>query len=215
MEWNQASLVWYELSCNEIGVIVSEAQFPLWAHLVESHVLAPVQLERNGGEDVLYISVEVQPAEPRTSCWKEGLRDEWHLDWGVWAGHCGDEWHLTGPLWRILPVYPELLLIGCLKSNFLLHVPVRWLPAWMSAWLAVAYTHIARHTYTHRGAMSQGSVRVGRNKSFLSSSEEPNRIFQGNSDVILVFWCATVTFSMSARFHISQPTIKLFSICHI
>lgn len=71
----------------------------------------------------------------------------------MWAGHCGDDWHLTGPLWRILPVYQELFLIGCLKSNFLLHVPVCSLAAWMSGWLAAAYTHMATNTYTQRRAM--------------------------------------------------------------
>lgn len=144
----------------------------------------------------------------------------------MWAGHCGPDWHLTGPLWRILPVYQELFLIGCLKSNFLLHVPVCSLAAWMSGRLAAAHTHIAPNTYTQRRAMFQNLynwaatiVSVINGEAILCLSI----IFREKKDVHPVLTCQCETldacnvshFTNSFFFFSVLPTIKLICICHI
>lgn len=131
--------------------------------------------------------------------WKEGLRDEWHLQPGVWAGHCGDDWQLTGPLWRILPVYREPLLIGCLESNFLLHVPVCRLAAWMSGWLAVAYTHTELTILTLKEEQClKKCVQPGRNNSLCQKMKSHIVSFHHLSwkkkNIFILLWRATARF---------------------
>lgn len=144
----------------------------------------------------------------------------------MWAGHCGDDWHLTGPLWRILPVYQELFLIGCLKSNFLLHVPVCSLAAWMSGWLAAAYTHIATNTYTQRRATFQHLynwaetiVSVIKWEAALCLSivfHEKNWFPSRFVHVPVQDFCSLVCFLFhQSVFIYILPTIELMSVCHI
>lgn len=130
----------------------------------------------------------------------------------MWAGHCGDDWHLTGPLWRILPVYQELFLIGCLKSNFLLHVPVCSLAAWMSGWLAAAYTHIATNTYTQRRAMFQHLYNWAETIVSVISWEAIlclSIIFHEKELISISCWRASARFLMPAMFPI-PPTIFFY-----
>lgn len=93
------------------------------------------------------------------------INNTWHFLWIFWAGHYGNEWHLTGPLWWLLPVYRELFLIGCPKSNFLLHVPVQKLAHWLScrlqSHLIVTYSQTLLLTNTHRLTNKRQIVNLG------------------------------------------------------